>query len=306
MTETNHISVDKIRVDGGTQMRAVINEETVKEYTERYLAGERMPALVVFYDGSTYWLADGFHRHRALVDSATPQALCEIRRGDRRAAVLYACGANASHGLRRTNTDKRRAVEALLRDEEWRGWTDRHIANKCGVSHPFVAALREEMTGNGYQSPTERIGSDGRTTNTANIGRRPASDKPATPRAVDPEELPVVVAPAREPILAGPAPAPYREGGAPSSKPPVAPVAKPVERAFPVVNTAPTREAQEADSAALALCGFMDRATMALGEQSYHIAGFLLSEDRAGRLSISISQLKAAISELEANLGAEQ
>jgi hypothetical protein len=73
---------------------------------------------------------------------------------------------------------------------------------------------------------------------------------------------------------------------------------------MPVLNT--TREVQEADSAALALCGFMDRATMALGEQTHHIAGYLLSEDRAGKLNISISQLEAAISELKANLGVQQ
>jgi hypothetical protein len=288
MTETNHISVDKIRVDGGTQMRAAINEETVKEYTERYLAGERMPALVVFYDGSAYWLADGFHRHRALVDSATPQALCEIRRGDRRDAVIYACGANASHGLRRTNADKRRSVEAMLRDEEWSQWTDRRIASVCGVGNRFVSDMRAEAVVFGTQlgkptTPTTRTGTDGK--------NYPAQRQKPAQREEAPKPAPSPLPPA--PLAAIP-------------PPPVAPAARPVERVFPMVNTAPTREAQEADSAALAVCGFMDRATMALGEQSYHIAGYLLSEDRAGKLNISISQLEAAISELKANLGAQQ
>lgn len=39
-----------------------------------------------------------------------------------REAILFIVGANASHGLRRTNADKRRTVERLLADEEWRGW----------------------------------------------------------------------------------------------------------------------------------------------------------------------------------------
>jgi hypothetical protein len=29
--------------------------------------------------------------------------------------------------------DRRRAVEELLRDEEWREWNDRQIARHCGV-----------------------------------------------------------------------------------------------------------------------------------------------------------------------------
>jgi len=292
--ETNHISVDRIRVDGGTQMRAAINEETVKEYTERYLAGERMPALVVFYDGSTYWLADGFHRHRALVDSATPQALCEIRGGNRRAAVLYACGANASHGLRRTNADKRRSIEAMLRDEEWVQWTDRRIAQVCGVDHKTVAAVRDELTGELPQSaPVERIGSDGRTTNTANIGKRPTSDKPATPRAVDPEDLPVAVDPARASIMRDAMPASHK-GPAPMAKrnTPTTDPASPVSAHIMTISRA--------------LIEFMDRTTMALGEQSHHLKGCSLSEDEIGMHRVAISQLVSALSEHEANLGAEQ
>ncbi|RMD90366.1 MAG: streptomycin biosynthesis regulator, partial [Alphaproteobacteria bacterium] len=61
--------------------------------------------------------------------------------------ILHACGANSSHGLRRTNADKRRAVETLLRDEEWSQWGDRKIARKCAVHHSFVAKIRRELTG---------------------------------------------------------------------------------------------------------------------------------------------------------------
>jgi hypothetical protein len=43
-----------------------------------------------------------------------------ITPGKLRDAVLHAIGANASHGLRRSNSEKRKAVHAMLNDEEWR------------------------------------------------------------------------------------------------------------------------------------------------------------------------------------------
>jgi hypothetical protein len=85
--------------------------------------------------------------------------------------VLYSVGANAHHGLRRTNADKRRAVEMLLRDEEWRGWSDREIARRCAVTHPFVGKIRDELSLVTITSEI-RHGADGRTINTANIGKR--------------------------------------------------------------------------------------------------------------------------------------
>src|SRR5262249_23433356 len=40
---------------------------------------------------------------------------------------------------------KRRAVGRMLLDPEWRKWADREIARQCGVSHPFVATMRNEL-----------------------------------------------------------------------------------------------------------------------------------------------------------------
>jgi hypothetical protein len=56
------------------------------------------------------------------------------RQFNRRDALLFSVGANAIHGHRRTNEDKRRAVDVLLNDPEWRVWNDSEIARRCGVS----------------------------------------------------------------------------------------------------------------------------------------------------------------------------
>src|ERR1700722_14805947 len=68
-----------------------------------------------------------------------------IRQGTRRDAVLFSVGANASHGLRRTNDDKRRAVMTLLSDSEWRKWPLRKIARRCGVHHEMVGTARRSL-----------------------------------------------------------------------------------------------------------------------------------------------------------------
>jgi hypothetical protein len=71
-----------------------------------------------------------------------------VHEGGRRDAILFAVGANATHGLRRTNADKRRAVLTLLHDPEWRQWSDSEIAHKCRVSRPLVAEMRAERDAN--------------------------------------------------------------------------------------------------------------------------------------------------------------
>lgn len=193
------LEIDIIRTDGGTQPRARLNSEIGGEYVAAMERGDTLPPVVVFYDGKDYWLADGFHR--LLAATLLGKFIeAEIIQGTRRDAVLYSVGANADHGLRRTDEDKRRAVEKLLKDEEWGQWSDNEIARRCKVAVSFVGKVRKELKQNNDTIFENSINQNGRTfthpktgqpttMNTANIGKR----------APDP-------APAREDI---PAPRPY-------------------------------------------------------------------------------------------------
>lgn len=167
------VQTDRIRTDGGTQPRCQINMFVVDEYAEAIEAGAEMPPPVVFFDGEDYWLADGFHRFRAYAKLGRESIPCDVNQGDRRDAVLHSVGANADHGLRRTNDDKRRAVETLLRDREWSKWSDNEIARRCNVSQPFVSKLRGSLI-TVISEPGERTYTDKHgnvtTMNTANIG----------------------------------------------------------------------------------------------------------------------------------------
>jgi len=148
------LSLNQIRIDGGTQARAEINQITVVEYVQAIKEGHHFPPIVVFYDGDSYWLADGFHRLEASRKALFKDIEVELKLGTLREAVLYAVGANAEHGLRRTPADKHHAVSLLLADEEWSSWSDRMIARKTFTSPPFVAKVRSMVTENIY---SERI-----------------------------------------------------------------------------------------------------------------------------------------------------
>lgn len=184
------IARDRIRRDGGTQPRAGLNDATVTDYAEAKEAGAVLPPLQLVFDGTDYWLWDGFHRDAADARLGLSDSICEVRAGTRRDAVLLAVGANAQHGLRRTNDDKRRAVLILLDDAEWSRWSDREIARRCAVSDRFVNTLRASVTANGSQSDTRTYTTRHGTTATmdvAAIGRRAADY--ATIRAADPLAL---------------------------------------------------------------------------------------------------------------------
>lgn len=140
------LPLNSIRTDADTQSREDVSWELVNEYADAWLKQADFPPVDVFKsaDGE-HVLADGFHRLLAAKKVAKPTILCRVFHGDSRAAFLFACTQNHSHGLRRTNADKRYMVTRILNDAEWVSWTDARIAEQCGVSHTFVTALRREL-----------------------------------------------------------------------------------------------------------------------------------------------------------------
>lgn len=146
------IAIAKLRRDGATQPRAEIYEDTVSEYADAMSNGSAssFPPVVAFYDGTDYWLADGFHRVCAALRIGREKIVADIQQGTRRDAQLFAAGCNATHGRPRSNAEKRRAVERLLRDDEWSQWSDREIARRCHVSPMSVGRVRSEITVTSY------------------------------------------------------------------------------------------------------------------------------------------------------------
>jgi hypothetical protein len=153
--------IASIRRDGGTQIRAALDEATVAAYAQLLAEGGELPPVVVFDDEKTLWLADGFHRVESELRAGRKRISYFRHIGTQRDALLYAVGANATHGLPRSNADKRRAIEAMLADTEWATWTDRRIAAATHVGHELVARVREESIGGNANGPTRKA-ADGR------------------------------------------------------------------------------------------------------------------------------------------------
>lgn len=148
------VVLDLIVDDDTAQMRVVgTDPATVNEYAEAMEAGASFPPVVLFHDGDNYWPGDGFHRIAATrrIDRSTISA--DVRQGSKRDAILFAAGANADHGLRRTQADKRNAVETLLKDPDWAKLSDRKIGEYAKVDHKTVGRVRRELTG---EFPTAR------------------------------------------------------------------------------------------------------------------------------------------------------
>jgi hypothetical protein len=158
------LSIAKIRLDGGTQPRETLDQATVDEYAEAMGNKVTFPDVTVFYDETDYWLVDGFHRVAAAKKKGKATINVEIRPGNLSEAQLYSFGVNKAHGLRRTNEDKCRAVKATLEHDLSDDWSDRRIAEHCGVDDKMVSRLRAEMVSGGSKSHlTKRVGKDGKT-----------------------------------------------------------------------------------------------------------------------------------------------
>lgn len=139
------LKLKDIRLDGDTQPREYISQDLVDDYAEALLEDNVFPPLVVFNDGANYWLACGFHRYFANKKAGFLDVECDVRTGTLREAQLYSLGTNSTHGMRRTNGDKRKSVMKMLNDIEWNEWSDNEIAKHCDVSGVYVGRIRKSV-----------------------------------------------------------------------------------------------------------------------------------------------------------------
>jgi hypothetical protein len=160
-----------ISADEELQPRCKTDRNVSHEYGLAMARGAAFPSIDVFWDGETYWLADGFHRFDAARALGLARIDCRIHEGSRQDALWFTCSANATNGLHRTREDVRFSIRRALLLRQSVGWSDIRISDHVGCSPKTVAAVRAELVAAGDLVESKiRIGKDGRTRDVSDIG----------------------------------------------------------------------------------------------------------------------------------------
>lgn len=159
------------------QTRVLLSADTVDDYAEAMRNRAKFPPVTVFADAEkdTLWLADGFHRVAAAEMDGYKFVKADVRAGTFADALKFALGANANHGLRRSNADKRKSLEMAWqnRRELWprddgADPSAAVLADACGISvrtvECFIAKIQPpqnvevEPTQIAQVAPTRKTG----------------------------------------------------------------------------------------------------------------------------------------------------
>jgi len=180
------IKIKDILVLDELQARVKMDQETVEDYALVLQSGKDIPCIdvVKLTDGEhagKYAVIDGFHRLAACKKLKVKTMHVSVHEGTVADAIDMATSANQDHGLRRSNKDKRRAVEmAIALDNRiGRKRSDRQIAQHVGVHNSTVSEIRAELSGKKKPAPAEE---EAPTSVVTNEGEKPK-------RAIDHDRL---------------------------------------------------------------------------------------------------------------------
>jgi hypothetical protein len=141
------IAIELIEASAATQIRVRLDQDVIEEYAQAIRDGAAFPAITVFAEKGSerYILADGFHRLAAAKKADRTEIGAEVMEGGLHEAFHHALGCNAGHGLRRSSSDKRHAVQMALKDPHYTDWSLRDISELCRVSHSLVQSIKQEQ-----------------------------------------------------------------------------------------------------------------------------------------------------------------
>lgn len=180
------LSIAKLRLNGGTQPRDELDGPTVMEYADAMDRGVEFPPVKAMYDGTDYWLYDGFHRVKAAQNIDRTTIRVDVQQGTKQDAQWESLAANKDHGLRRTQSDKRRAIKRALK-MKGAGESNAEIARHVGCDDKTVAKYRRDLEATSeIPKSDKRTGADGRTIDTSNIGKSRSNGSKPTPTPTKP------------------------------------------------------------------------------------------------------------------------
>jgi hypothetical protein len=165
-----------------SQMRAALDEEAIERYAEdlSLLPPVRLMRATMEDGKAGFWVVDGAHTISAAIRLGDANVRAIIGMGDYHEAFAAAAQCNRTHGMPIGGKDKRARVEVALADPVMKTWSDRKIAECCGVSHNLVSEIhaeRKAQLSSDDSSPTGKtVGRDGKARR-APTSRRAAYDE---------------------------------------------------------------------------------------------------------------------------------
>ena len=160
--EAQLIALEHIRLDEDVWPREGFDHDRVDDFAELFRAhgADALPPVVIVSDGAgQYLICDGHHRISALyaIGAEVALTLTEDPPGGQtpeQHAFEFAVRTAAHAAKPLTRAERNRAVERMLDDHA--DWSDRKIADLCGVSHQTVGrhrARRSDGPGEDQRSP---------------------------------------------------------------------------------------------------------------------------------------------------------
>jgi hypothetical protein len=147
---SSSLEIDRIRLDGGTQVREGLDEAWVSELADLYREGHEIdPVLVVVEtrgEEVIHWLADGFHRVAAKRRTGSNSIMATVRAGSAATldmAKMLAAAAN-KNGRPLKPGEKRRAVLLARSTPEGAAMGVVDLAKHCGVTKGYVSQILGE------------------------------------------------------------------------------------------------------------------------------------------------------------------
>ncbi len=140
------VEIARIRTDGQTQGRVSVDESVVSEYIELMNDGVEFPPVRAWFDGSAYWLVDGFHRLAAVRAIGQSRIAAEVLRGPLEEAQWDSYAANSSHGLRRTNADLETIVKRVLVHPKSRQLSNNQIAKHLNMPESTLRRWKKRLS----------------------------------------------------------------------------------------------------------------------------------------------------------------
>lgn len=160
--EESLLNVAEIRTDGGTQHRET-DPSVIRQYAALMAAETRFPPLNVWFDGTYYWLTDGFHRLAAADKCGFRYVTAYIHNGSLEDAIWDSFCANSQHGLRRKRSDIVRLIERTLKHAKASSLSNVQIAKHLGIPEATVRRWRKRLSSSSDEDRFRQVNRRGTT-----------------------------------------------------------------------------------------------------------------------------------------------